>query len=410
VIDVRTGQRLPSQMVVIVGNRIRALGRAGTIPLPPRARVVNARGKYLIPGLWDMHVHPMEQQAVAGRLFLANGITGVRDAGSSVALATLNRWKQEIAAGTRIGPRMVVAGPAILFCAQRGDSEDKHVICVDTPAEARLVVDFLKTAGADMVKSYGPPPEVFYALAAEARRVGLPFGGHLSEHVTAEQASDSGQRIIDHVQGVECMDRRLENPKLTPPDTGQCDALAARFKRNQSWSLMGPLSLIARPTRLTDTIVRARQQYVPARYRLTSSSTKPLPQAHEKFDLSPFERADLPLILGSDVAFREGHWGLWGIWMLPGFELQDVLAMVVEHGLTPLWALRAATLNAAEAIDAADSLGTVEVGKVADLVLLDGDPLADIYNTQKIRAVVSNGRYFNRAALDALLAQASVAE
>lgn len=290
----------------------------------------------------------------------------------------------------------------LVWCGVR--EPDPHQICIYTPAEARSVVDSLKAAGADLIKSYEPRGELFFALAAEARRLGIPLTGHLSRDVPVTEALDSGQRIVDHFDGVkeDCL------PQAQHPSASlqKCTQLAIQFRRHGAWSLIGPLGPY--PKRLTVAEIRSRQQrYIPLGYQRNPSEEVTLSDG--TLDFSFVERADLPLLLGSDIMFMEGVWGIgsFDAWVVPGSELHDMLAILVESGLSPLRALQAVTLNPAQFLSGTDSLGTVAAGKLADLVLLDADPLTDIYNTQRIRAVVANGRYFDRAALDTLLAQGS---
>src|SRR5689334_10176574 len=161
VIDVEQGKHLADQRVVVTGNRIAAVGDAMAVKVPEGARVVDAKGKYLIPGLWDMHTHSRYLTDVFYPLFLANGVTGIRDAWSEIPLDTLLRWRREILAGTRVGPpRQLLVGRAL--------SDDDS-------AAAQYGVDSLKAAGADMIKTY----PFTYSLAAAARHAGMLFGGHL---------------------------------------------------------------------------------------------------------------------------------------------------------------------------------------------------------------------------------------
>jgi hypothetical protein len=395
-------------------------------------------------------------------------VTGVRDAGSSVPLATLGRWKQEIAAGSRVGPRLVVSGTMFNGPAPRSNNAhatgqcttSKHIICIETAAEARLMVNVLKTAGADMLKLYSLSPELYYALAAEARRVGLPFGGH--SYVPGLALSDSGASILDHyawlVPNV-CGEILNGVGKTEEFDEAACVAAAQRLRRNGTWvmvshpaglevnsavfgqytldrrRLISPRVLLeamgkdvgdralARPAPTSTAAWAAAVALHDSAQRATRDSTQrqaasPTATAAAK---SAAQQADnavksdsvgrrstertlayLPIIAGSDVT--DGGFG----WLdfVPGASLHDLLPLYVINGMSPLKALQTATLNPALALRATDSLGTVEVGKLADLVLLDADPLADVWHTTRIRAVVANGRYFDRAALDRLLVQA----
>jgi hypothetical protein len=457
VIDVQQGRRLRAQRVVIVGNRIRTMGSVHAVRVPAGARVVNARGKYLIPGLWDMHVHPARSTDVFYPLFIANGVTGIRDASSPVPLDTQIMWRREILAGTLVGPpRQILSGSAIderELCKRRANDftygslpitgQDLQHTCVADAADARHLVDSLKTAGADMIKTYDLSRSVYFAIAAEARRIGILFGGHLKRNVaTAMEASDSGATILDHANSAGDLGKLCLG---THASAAQCQLLAERFRRNDTWWVptftivdlfdgnLGPPSepdFIARHRSLAgDTVLTRWREFVRTFW---SDSTHHLDLRHGPTGVlrvaggrSPSSSADtihwgdmcgvlcimhrvgLPILAGTDVT-TDGVYddAFDSRGFPPGFSLHTELAIYVAEGLTPLEALQTATLNPAKAIRGTDSLGTVSPGKLADLVLLDGDPLKDITNTTAIRAVVANGRYFDRATLDQLLLDA----
>ena len=270
VIDVRHGLRLPAQRVVIVGNRIRAVGSVGTVRMPAGARVVDARGKYLIPGLWDMHTHSRRYTNIFYPLFIANGITGIRDGWSEVPLDTLVHWRREILAGAREGPpRQLLAGPALdeATPCTRGDGGG-HVCVADT-ADARHVVDSLKAAGADYIKTYALGRKMYFVVAAEARRIGIPFGGH-NTATTALEASDSGASLLDHIRTAGGVDTLcLGGP---PASVERCRPVAERFRRLGTWWVptlsrrwLGDNRLRPpQPAQMTHTILMHFQQFASA--------------------------------------------------------------------------------------------------------------------------------------------------
>jgi Amidohydrolase family len=420
VVDVEQGQLVPNQRVVIAGNRIQAVGNGRAVAVPQGAQVVNARGKYLIPGLWDLHVHPNHLAPGFYPLFVANGVTGIRDAGSDVPLDRLIQWRRAILAGTRLGPpRQLLSGPSI----NQGSRDCVHLsysACADS-ASAGPLVDSLKAAGADMIKPREVNPEMYFAIAAEARRLGIPFGGHAggdsAKHtrVTVVEASDSGARIVDHVIAG---DELLFAPCMGPEATVErCRPVAERFHKNGTWLaptwthpgcgwLSNGLSpfcvqLDAYAYKFWWDAVTPHDLRNALRSAVAASPapTKTQPEGSGSIAWAYMyivQQAGLPILAGTDV---EGPKMMWA-----GFSLPAELASYVTQGMTPLEALRTATLNPAKMLHGTDSLGTVAPGKLADLVLLDADPLADITNTTTIRAVVANGRYFDRAALDRVLA------
>jgi hypothetical protein len=430
VVDVEHGTLLPAYRVVVVGNRIATMGGTGTVQIPAGARVIDARGKYLMPGLWDMHTHSYHYADLSYPLFLANGVTGIRDANSDVPLDTLVQWRKEIIAGTRIGPpRQILVGPA-LFDADHPvchPAELRSVLCFHV-ADAPRIVDSLKAAGADMLKMYGLGRKIYFAVLDEARRQGIPVGGHLDFAVPgglvvsmtgdnapgALEASDSGVRIIDHVNSSAELSAICIGTFGNVTDSVRCRQLAEHFRRNNTWwvptlNIRGQGgTYTARSdsifTRADADVVKFWSTHVlPAggQVELPTEQNPQFPSTGSGL-LSLAQRVGLPILAGTDVSGTNLHSSI------PGFSLHRELQLMVAEGLTPLHALQAATLNPATMLHGTDSLGTIVPGKLADLVLLDANPLENIDNTMAIRAVVANGRYYPRATLDTLLAQAKV--
>jgi hypothetical protein len=183
VVDVEQGELRPMQRVIIRGHRITAVGRQDAVPLPPGAQVVDARSKYLIPGLWDMHVHT--ESDFPYPLLIANGVTGIRDAAADVPLDTMRHWRREILAGTRVGPpRQILSGVGIneaRSCTRRDLREYwTYHVCVQAgdTADARQVVEELQAAGTDMLKLYNLSPAMYFPIAAAARRRGILDHSH----------------------------------------------------------------------------------------------------------------------------------------------------------------------------------------------------------------------------------------
>jgi imidazolonepropionase-like amidohydrolase len=425
VIDVVHGTLVPNQRVVMVGTRIRAVGSPTTVQIPAGATVVEARGKYLIPGLWDMHAHTAGAQRIYP-LLVANGITGIREMASTwpQGFNVIRQRRREIARGTLVGPRIIATSndfyspvctrPALehlarLVYAQTVDATHApdssqldrmvngmlhHASCltmndntVTTPEEVRRIVDTLKAGGVDFVKAHAiSDRKVYFAFLAEARRVGIPSAGHLTgpdgRAVTAIEASDSGIHSVEHINEVSCWQNERQEQassrRVVPwPDSiadKQCAAVAAHFKRNGTW-LVPTLYVFHYPI-FGDVSDSARYTHA----------------------VSILHRAGTPMLAGTDAYFQ-AH----AREQMLESALHNELVLLVQAGFTPVEALQAATVNAAKFFNATDTLGTIAPGKVADGVLLDANPLADIHNTRRIRAVVANGRYFDRAALDTLI-------
>ena len=399
VVDIVAGNDVPDQTVVVRGSRIAEAGAAASIPVPARATVVDGRGKYLIPGLWDMHVHALADAEVArGFLpaFVAWGVTGVRDMGGKVNVMRAARFAVQV--GTVVGPRIVAAG-AILDGPQPVDSTVS--LAVGTPEQARAAVDSLAAYGADFIKVYTllPRPAYFAALR-EAARLHLPVAGHVPDGVTVREAADSGQRSIEHL--------RDETEPICAAVDAACDRLLDTLRAHGTW-LVPTLVVLRAKAILDDSSLYAdpRVWTVPETVRSAweriREGKQDRPQAYWREKRARYRmelalvgeaaKRGVPVLAGTDAG---------ALYTYPGSSLHDELAQLVRAGLTPAAALRAATLGAAEFLGAADSLGTVARGKAADLVLLDADPLSAIANTRTVRAVVLRGRLFAGAALDSL--------
>jgi hypothetical protein len=423
VIDATGSPVRPDMTVVVEGQRIVNLGKSGDVQIPKSAKIVDAAGKFLIPGLWDMHVHTIfgdwipKDENIILPLFVANGVTGVRDMGSD--LEAVKQWRSEIAAGKLLGPRMIVAGPMLDGPTPRFPSS----VPVSDSASGRKVVDDLKKAGVDFIKIQSlVPRDGYFAASSEANKLGITFVGHVPDAVRASEASSAGQKSIEHYTGVfegcsTIEDQLLKGRKTLGQNVAtfnpeRAKTLIALFAKNQTWQV--PTLAWERGQWLVDDIDLSQDpltKYAPVAWKnrtwpmfkkdiLETMDTDPLPvrlrfvQMELEMTLAMF-RAGVPFMAGTDTAA--------GIHIFPGFSLHQELALFVEAGLTPMQALQTATLNPAKFLGTTADMGTVEEGKIADLVLLDANPLEDINNTRKIQAVVLAGRYFSRIQLDEML-------
>lgn len=404
VIDIETGTARPDMTVLVRGGRIAQVERAGVgSPLPAGVREVDGRGKFLIPGLWDMHVHLSYSTASALPVLLANGVTGVRDCGSD--LFEVDRWRALIEAGALAGPRIVRAGPML-----NGQSFNRYQLVTGNPEQARGMVRALKQVGVDFIKVHRRVPrDAYFAILDEARRQSLTVVGHIPMTVRPEEASDSGQ-LIEHE---ETLFEGTFAAGLTPdqgPDAIRrfraetADTLFARFVRNHT-SLTSTLVSwryalrFSEDTSLADPrmryIARSLREGLVARARIPAQQLPVMRSVVAEYQavLGQLNRAGVTILAGTDIPGGR----------FPGFALHDELAVLVEAGLTPAAALRAATLNPARILRREADFGSVAAGRLADLVLLDANPLGDIRNTQRIAAVVAGGRFYGRGDLDALL-------
>jgi imidazolonepropionase-like amidohydrolase len=422
-----TGAPVQADMTVIVqGKQILQLGKSASTTVPKAARVVDGRGKYLIPGLWDMHVHEIfgawlpEDEKITPVLFVANGVTGVRDMGGD--LEPLKKWRARIAEGKLLGPRMIIAGPMLDGPIPQFPSSAP----VKDAAEGRRIVDELQKNGADFIKIQSLiPRDGYFAAADEAKKLSIVFAGHVPDKVRATEASNAGQKSIEHLTGVfegcsTVEDELMAAPRgpgrdrfLSTYDPERAKALIALFLKNQTWQV--PTLYWERGEWLieqTNSGPDPLEKYAPVAWRdrtwpmftrdiSKGWSTDPVADREKFFQeelkmVGEMNRAGVPILAGTDTAA--------GVRVYPGFSLHDELELLVRAGLTPMEALQAATLNAGKYLDLADT-GTIEKGKRADLVLLDSNPLVDIKNTRTIQSVVLAGRYFSRTDLDHLLHQ-----
>lgn len=429
IIDPATGKRTERSTVLISGTRIVKVGKDGGVKLPREATVYNAAGKFVIPGLWDMHVHAFNNFAPSRigttnkdsyfPLFLANGVTGIRDMASDADDRAIARtWRTEMERGG-LGPRVAVGSNIV-------DGDPPFMpgpALVKNADEARAMVRRMKADGAEYIKIYWMlSPEAFDAIADESKKLGISFVGHVPFAISAFAASDKGQKSIEHGTGIvetcSSKEEELRKKEWSPEvdkemkatfDMEKCRRLFRTFKRNDTYSV--PTAVLHRGMLLYDVKeFRAR----PALAFISNTEIaewEASPQLVKS--LGPEERqrefAQLLRIIGA--MHDEGAPLLAGTdnnnpFVVPGFDLLDELEIFVKAGLAPLDALRTATWNPAVFFGKTDSYGTVSEGKAADLVILNGDPTADVKNLRRIDAVISNGNLLARAELDRMLAKA----
>jgi imidazolonepropionase-like amidohydrolase len=429
VVDVENGRTQPGQSILLrqgriveVGSTVRSM--AGAIP-------IDGTGRYVIPGLWDMHVHAAMPylDTLFLPLLVANGVTGVREMWSRVG--AMDTVRESIARGALVGPRIYGSGNLVdgvppIWPGSLG---------VETPEAGRRAVDSLAASGAGFIKVYSRlSPETFRAIAEQARRRGITLVG-------AAEASELGQRTVEHLTTITSACSREETALreetaaavatagrwdsagkvqrgqvtrlLNSYDERRCRELARRFVKNETW--MVPTIVVLRSVAsLDDTTLAAdpRMVYIPAsmsrgwdprqdfRFRmLTPQDWAQRKAAYQR------QREIIRLFRSEGVRFLAGT-DLANPFIFPGFSLHEEMDLMVQSGFTPLQALQAATIEPARFLGGTDSLGTVAAGSVADLVLLDANPLEDIRNTTRIATVILGGQVLDRARLDQLLATA----
>ncbi len=427
VINPGTSSVQANRTVVITGDHITSVSDAARFQSPKNARVIDATGQYLIPGLWDMHVHSAFGDWFPGGrdiilpLFIANGVTGVRDMGGDAPV--LFEWRKEITDGKIVGPRMVISGPMLDGYLPNGKLRFPSSVAITTPGGAVAAVDLLKTQGVDFIKVQSViSHDAYLAAAAEAHKQGLPIVGHVPDKVRIREVVEAGQKSIEHLMGIfeGCSTEEGKFIKgegslkllLTTQDQQRCDSLTKLLAQNQTWQV--PTLAWQRGGTFLDQRDLKHQpldKYVPAYWRdvtwrrftdemMPDLLRDPLALRQEYFArnlqmVGALHHAGVPFMAGTDTAP--------GVYIMPGFSLHDELANFVEAGFTPMESLQTATSNPAKFLRMEASFGSVEPGKVADVVLLRANPLEDIRNTQKINVVIAHGRLFDRGALDQIL-------
>jgi hypothetical protein len=432
VVDGTDGPARPDSAVVLIGDRIAWVGRAADVPHRAGARIVDGRGRYLVPGLWEMHAHGIEYEQLWPPMFLANGVTGIREMqGYDENRVT----RDKIARGDLLGPRVVLAssiidGPVSLL--------GPPITQVANAEEARAAVRAAAGLGADFVKVYFYlPRDAFAAVADECRRFGLPIAGHWPYRVRQLDAAKAGQRSFEHLFGLPIATSSRRDEFLALLDATPFDPEAkrdffnlARELDRQAAQAYDPATaeqhfagLHAFGTWLCPTFAVNRVISRPADAAAADPRLK-----YVTPDIAAFWADRLPLftpVTAEQVAQQEAYFeaqlqlvgaahragvGILGgtdclnPYVFAGFSLHDELDFLVEAGLTPRQALQTVTRDAARFLGREATSGTIAAGKVADLVLLDANPLADIRAVRRIDTVVTAGRVLGRAKLDRMLA------
>ena len=433
--------RITDQTVIVVGDRIERVGPSAEVSVPKGTRTIDGRGRFLIPGLWDMHVHPddpeiwelLQPPAHLRDLFMPNfvawGVTGIRDMGGDWQV--IQDWRTRIDAGSLVGPRIVAAGPLV----DGPEPSWLGSVAVDSPARGRAAVDSLLAEGVDFIKVYGQlPREAFFAVVTRAHERGVRVAGHVPDGVSLEEALEAGlddqqhllkmQRVFSDWPSIMAQLReiadtfprerlRLEAARLAEANYDEEMARAYYRRMAESGIWATPTLVVWRRNAFydpDDPTVVPWLRYVPAYLRewwtpevnihlrnATPESAEALRSYYRLWVRIAGELADegVRLLAGSDTGGNP-H-------LIPGLSLHEELDLLVGAGLTPLEALRTATLNPALYMGMDIELGTVEAGKLADLVLLDADPLTDIANSRSISAVVYRGTLLDRRARGALM-------
>ena len=415
VVDVKAGHLMLDQTVILSGERIVRVLPAGKAKTPPNATVIQGKGLFLMPGLFDAHVHLNNPEQDA-KMLIANGVTFVRDMGGNLAERIAER--RQARRGTFYGLEMACVGTIL------DGNPPYHAWsrACGTPEEGRAAVRESWAAGVDQIKVYSLlKPEVHRAICDEAKKLGLSVVGHVPDSMTLEEAVAAGQKGVEHLSRyASLLSTLLPDFKPVPgafdggiweryPDVDKAQLRIRLRGLATAGSVQCPtLVLQAGQARILDQPTRALWQLyalpddrrgwseIPAQYALYGrSQAAAFPYLQQT--VAELHRAGVPLLIGTDLA-NPG--------VLAGFSVHTEMQLWQQAGLRPVEILRAATLVPARFLGVEARLGTVAPGKTASLALTRKNPLQDIRNAAEIEAVFARGRYFDRKALDRLLAEA----
>ena len=447
IIDVKSGSAKPSMNVIVKGDRIIYIGSKNQAKIPPNSKVIDGTGKYLIPGLWDMHAHYLndsiqlipydfydpnltEKEKIFAPIYLAFGITGFRELSGGNKTLEL---REKIRSGELLGPQMIIGsplldGPIPLF-------PETQVIAIDNPSEAKKVVSELNSQGFDFLKTYTfLSAESYRAIHKKARELEMEVSGEIPISVSVWEAVKLGHKTLEHITGIElaCSKKQdslrekylsqLEHLNKDPNsvnrvdiwvqsewepleflDPDQCQELFRYIAENGTWVV---------PTLILQNVV---SNYDEPKVKNNPNLKYLLPGDRNLKNVSDFFDPERKMKKVHDYRMKligslhnAGIEILAGSDITGGFRLHEELELLVKGGISPLEALRAATLNPAKYLDREKDIGSIESGKIADLVLLNANPLKNISNTKKIEMVMFQGHLLDRAKLDRMLSQLEI--
>ncbi len=406
VFDAATGQSAPGSTVLIDGNRIRAVGKDGSVTIPSHAERLDAGGKALLPGLWDMHVH---MGPTDGMLHMAAGVTSVRDlANDNDALLQM---KRNIDNGTAIGPRITMRG----FMDGRGPYTGPTKVFVDTEAEARSAIENYAKLGYDGIKVYSSmKPELVPTIVKLAHEKGLRVSGHVPAFMTAQQFVEAGVDEIQHINMLflnfffdDVKDTRTPARFVAVAERGATLDLNSprvqsfvRLLKDRNIVIDPTLTafegmFVDRPGKMSVSFAAIADRLPPQVRRGFLAGGLPVPEGKDAL----YRESQLATLKMTKLLYDAGITIVAGTDDLPGFTLHRELELYVKAGISPPDVLRIATLGAARVARKDQELGSITPGKLADLVLVDGDPAKRISDVRHTALVIKDGVLYEPAAL-----------
>jgi imidazolonepropionase-like amidohydrolase len=420
VVDVVKGKLLPNMTVMVDGKHIASVVKSRPGETHSGA-VMDGTGMFVIPGLWDMHVHVAftnnteRNQTTAALmlpLLIANGVTGVRDMGSNLDAILADR--DAVAGHQVIGPRIVAAGPML----DGPTSRYQVILKVTTEEDGRAAVRQLHDRGVDFIKTQSViPREAYFGIADETAKLGMHFEGHVPDAIRAREAVAAHQHSFEHLLGVFGASTTIEDQFIAGKKPTNAAVLEAHSDANEKAiiALLAKNQVWQCPTILSDLGTAADVVSDPAlpywlkatvdgwkntslrQLNATDAAAADVKQRYGQWELSlttKLHAAGAPFLAGTDTPA--------GFDLVPGASLHSELAWLVRAGFTPLEALQTATINPANYFGKTKNFGTVDTGKIADLVVLASNPLVSIGNTRSVVAVVADGRFYSAAELNKL--------
>lgn len=409
VFDAIAGKSMPDTTVLIEGNRIKAVGPDSEVAVPANAEIVDARGKSVIPGLWDMHVHIGPNEGIQ---HLAAGVTSVRDLANDHD--TLQAIRNGIEAGDEIGPRIMMVG----IIDGRGPFAGPTKMLIETDAEGQAIVDDYARWGYAGIKIYSSvKPELVPGLVRAAHAKGLSVNGHVPAHMTARQFVEAGADQLQHINFV------FLNFFDDVKDTRTPARFTAIAERAATLDLSSApvrdfVKLLKEHHTVVDPTVTIFNEMLTARPGSISADYAPIADRLPPQVRRGLLTGGLPVPEGKDQQYRDSAKALLrmvkllhdsgipivsGTDALPGFTLHRELELYVEAGLSATDALRTATLVPAKVMKRDGEIGSISPGKLADLVIVEGDPTRNISDIRRTALVVKNGNLYDPKALHAAI-------
>ena len=388
IVDVEGNENIDNSIIIIENGLIKQIGRPRSFNIPANATIIHAEGKTILPGLWDMHSH--FEQAEWGPAYLAAGITTVRDCGNEFGY--INAIKSAIDAHKGVGPFIIKAG-----IVDGNGPRGLGIIRASTKEEAIRVVNMYKDNGFAQIKIYSSvKPDIVKAIADEAHRLGLTVTGHIPQNMSTKAGIDSGMDQVNHIQYVYSMMKRAKDGSADMSDSMSIAAMDyLKAHRTVIDATVGVFEMSFRSVK--DNVL----DWEPSFYKLPlplqalfintgmpddqAKKYRPVFESMKSLVKALYDKG-IPVVAGTDMGF-------------PGWSLHRELELYVEAGLTPMQAIQTATIVPARVMNMHKQRGSIKVGKQADLVIIDGDPLKAIRNIRNVWMVIKEGQQYDPGVL-----------